>query len=85
MSFMWYIYIYINYIFYIYIYIYMYIYTKNTLLNLYYERKTNTTNILLAKSAKTTLCYPFTDFYFETVEGIGFFYHFRNNFPNFRS
>ena len=54
-------------------------------LNLDYWRKTNTTNILLAKSVWTTLWYPLTDLYFETVEGIGFFYLCRNNFPNFRS
>ena len=33
-------------------------YTKKTLLNLYDWRKTNTTNVLLAKSAWTTLWYP---------------------------
>ena len=47
-------------------------------------KKNQHTNILLAKSAWRTLWYPLRDFYFETVEGIGFFYLCRNNFPNVR-
>ena len=62
-----------------------YIYKKKTLLYLYYWRKTNTTNILFAKSARTTLWYPVMDFYFETVEEIGYSYLCRYTFPNFRS
>ena len=50
---------------------------------LHFMKSKYTTNILLAKSARTMLWYPLTDFYFETVEGIGFFYLCRNNLPNF--
>ena len=61
------------------------IYTKKDVSILYYRRKIDTTNVLFAKSARTTLWNLLTDFYFETLEGIGFLYLCRNNIPNFRS
>ena len=63
----------------------IYIYTKKDIIILILLKKTNTTNILFAKSARTTVWYPLTDFYFETVGEIGFFYLCRRNFANFRS
>ena len=59
-------------------------YTKKDVIKVILLKKTNTAKILLAKPAWTSLWYPLTDFYLETVEGIGFFYLCSNNFPNFR-